>query len=231
VTLLLVEDTARLAEALARGLTAEGFEVEHIDRGLPAIERLAGAPIEALVLDLGLPDCDGLEVLAKLRASKSLAPVLVLTARDAVASRVAALEAGADDYLVKPFAFEELVARLRALIRRSQAPRWAPLACGDLELLPDQPGARVAGALVPLSPRERAMVDLLLRRQGEIVSRDDIFRLVFGYEFDPGTNVIDVHIAHLRRKLRGSTAEIRTIRGQGLMLVETSDSPEADDAR
>ncbi|MCA9713975.1 MAG: response regulator transcription factor [Myxococcales bacterium] len=217
--ILLVEDTQRLAEALVLGLEEEAFEISHVTRGAEALASVSSAPIDAIVLDLGLPDCDGVDILRQLRRMECHAPVLILTARDAVASRVDALEAGADDYLVKPFAFAELVARLRALLRRSQAPRWAPLVCGDLELVPDQSAARVRGQAIQLSPRERQLLEVLLRRQEDIVSRPDLLRLAFGYDFDPGTNIVDVHVAHLRRKLRGSAAKITTVRGVGLMLT------------
>jgi DNA-binding response OmpR family regulator len=171
-----------------------------------------------MVLDLGLPDMDGIEVLSRARADGLVLPILVLTARDAVESRVRALEAGADDYLVKPFAFAELLARLRALLRRAASPRWAPLACADLRLDPGTAGAHVGGREVPLSPRERSLLEFLLRRQGEIVGRAEILREVFGYDFDPGTNVIDVHLAHLRRKIDSSTVKLETVRGVGFRL-------------
>ncbi len=188
--------------------------------GAAALEHLARRPVDAIVLDLGLPDMDGQQVLACARTRGHGMPILVLTARDAIASRVEALEAGADDYLVKPFAFEELLARLRALVRRASAPRWAPLSCGDLRLDPGEPRALVAGRLVTLSPRERAMLEFLLRRRGEVVARADILEGVFGYDFDPGTNVIDVHIAHLRRKIGPGSARIETVRGVGYRLHE-----------
>jgi two-component system copper resistance phosphate regulon response regulator CusR len=216
---LLVEDTARLAQSIARGLREEGFSVEVEASGHASLLRAGRHDLDALILDLGLPDQDGVEVLLALRAAGQQMPVLVLTARDAVASRVQALEAGADDYLIKPFAFEELLARLKALLRRSSAPRWAPLACGDVRLDPSMTGAYVGERAVPLSPRERSLLELLLRRQGDTVTRAEIHREVFGYEFDPGTNVVDVHLAHLRRKLKPSTTRLETVRGQGFRLL------------
>jgi DNA-binding response OmpR family regulator len=145
-------------------------------------------------------------------------PILVLTARDAIEARVAALDAGADDYLVKPFAFAELVARIAALARRAAGPRWAPVSDVPLTLRDDlmvESGSRTAA----LSPREYALLGCLLRRRGEVVTRAEILRDAFGYEFDPGTNVIDVHLNHLRKKLAGFPVAIETVRGAGIRLV------------
>jgi DNA-binding response OmpR family regulator len=225
VLILLVEDTERLSASLARGLREEGFDVVAIARGLPALERLERRDADAVVLDLGLPDLDGLEVLARARAGGVRAPILVLTARDAVETRVLALDRGADDYLVKPFAFAELLARLKALLRRAAAPRWAPLACGDLVVSSDEPLAHAAGRPVPLSPREHALLALLTRRQGEVLSRAEILREAFGYDFSPGTNLLDVHVAHLRRKLGACRARLETIRGVGFRLRAEDERP------
>ena len=218
--LLLVEDNARLAATLTGGLGEEGFAVDTAGTGAAALSRLARNDVDAVILDLGLPDLDGTEVLARLRAGGSRCPVLILTARDAVAARVAALDAGADDYLVKPFAFAELVARVRALVRRAAGPRWAPLACGAIAL-DDGLGVRAGDLRVVLSPREHALLGYLVRRRGEVVGRPDVLREVFGYAADPGTNVIDVHLAHLRRKLAGLPVTIATIRGVGIRLEVT----------
>ena len=147
-----------------------------------------------------------------------IAPILVLTARDAVGARVAALDRGADDYLVKPFAFEELIARLRALMRRASAPRWGPLSFGDLRVDPQSPIVWVGPRTVALSPREHAVLYRLVRRARDLTSRREILAEVFGYDFDPGTNVVEVHIAHLRRKLEGASAQIETVRGAGYRL-------------
>jgi DNA-binding response OmpR family regulator len=220
VRLLLVEDTRRLSQSLERGLREEGMEVRTTATGGEALAAIQHAPPDLVILDLGLPDLDGLEVLSRARAGGFRGPILVLTARDAVPSRVEALDRGADDYVIKPVAFEELCARVRALARRSSPAPTAVLACGNLRLEPDDVVALVANERVKLSPTERSLLECLLRRQGRNVSRRDILLEVFGYDFDPGTNVIDVHIAHLRRKLAASTAVIQTVRGLGYCLAE-----------
>jgi DNA-binding response OmpR family regulator len=220
VPILFVEDNARLATVVARGLSEEGFEVLRESTGAGGLRELLARRATAVILDLGLPDLDGMAVLQQARASGFMGPILILTARDAVASRVAGLEAGADDYLVKPFAFAELLARLRALLRRAGEPRPSPVSFGDLIFEGDVLGAVVAGRHVALSPREHALLEFLAQRRGEVLGRTEILREVFGYNFDPGTNVVDVHVAHLRRKLGESAALLETVRGQGYRLKE-----------
>jgi len=223
--ILLVEDNVRLTRLLAKGLTEESFVVDAVGRGRAAEERLAGGGVDLAIVDLGLPDIDGLEVVASTRRRRIAVPILVLTARDAVAARVQALELGADDYLVKPFAFEELVARIRALLRRAAAPRWAPLALADVVLEANENAVQVAGAPVALTPKQHAILSLLLRRRGEVVTRTDILAEVFGYQFDPGTNLVDVHVANLRRKIEKSAAvRIETVRGRGYRLERVEDA-------
>ena len=218
VRIILVEDNAQLAQAVAQGLGEDGYEVEIVDTAAKAIARGLRRDLDLMILDLGLPDRDGIEVLKELRGARIQVPVLVLTARDAVESRVAALDHGADDYVVKPFAFAELIARIAALSRRAGGPRWVattdvPVVMND-DLTVESNGNKAA-----LSPREYALLNTLLRRRGEVVTRAEILREAFGYDFDPGTNVIDVHLTHLRKKLTGFPVTIETVRGAGIRLL------------
>jgi DNA-binding response OmpR family regulator len=218
VTLLIVEDNATLSASLKKGLTEDGYEVDLADTGSAALRRLDRRDVDAIVLDLGLPDMDGTDLLAQLRDRGINAPVLVLTARDAVSSRVAALEKGADDYLVKPFEYAELLARIRALLRRAAAPRWAPLSCNGLVLDPTELVITIGAERVRLSPREHALLALFLRRKGELLRREDVLLQVFGYNFEPGTNLVNVHITNLRKKLRDGPVVIEAVRGVGYRL-------------
>ena len=214
--ILLIEDNERLLLALEQGLREEGIEVVSAGEGGAALTRAPRGDLDLIVLDLGLPDRDGIEVLRDLRRGQPHVPVLVLTARDAIEARVQALDLGADDYLLKPFAFAELLARIRALSRRAAGPRWSPRIEGVA--FDREHGLQFADQRVLLSPREHALLMYLLRRRGEVVPRGDILREVFGYASDPGTNTIDVHLAHLRRKLAGSALSLETVRGVGIRM-------------
>jgi two-component system OmpR family response regulator len=221
VHIVLVEDNPQLAGTIRDGLAEDGYTVDVIDTAAKAIARAMRRDLDLMILDLGLPDRDGLDVLKELRGARIHVPVLVLTARDAVDSRVAALDAGADDYLVKPFAFAELVARIGALTRRAGGPRWAP--SNDVPIvMRDDLVVESGGKSAALSPREYALLGCLVRRRGEVVTRAEILREAFGYEFDPGTNVIDVHLTHLRKKLTGFPITIETVRGAGIRLTVTA---------
>jgi DNA-binding response OmpR family regulator len=220
VTILIVEDEERLASVLVRGLTEEGFTTCAVSTAAAALERAATGGLRAVVLDLGLPDSDGQTIIPTLRR-RSQMPILVLTARDAVDERVRALDNGADDYLLKPFAFEELLARLRATLRRAEPRKGQLLRVADLEISPQEPEVKIGDRTVRLSPREHALVELLAARFGDVVPRSEIFRDAFGYEFDPGTNIVDVHMGHLRRKLSGARVTIDTVRGYGYRLRES----------
>jgi len=223
VRVVLVEDNLQLANSVAEGLGEDGYAVDVVADAAKAIARGLRRDLDLMILDLGLPDRDGLEVLKELRGAHIHVPILVLTARDAVESRVAALEAGADDYLVKPFAFAELVARIAALVRRAGGPRWAP--ANELPIvMRDDLVVEAGGKTASLSPREYALLGCLLRRPGEVVTRAEILREAFGYDFDPGTNVIDVHLTHLRKKLTGFPVQIETVRGAGIRLT-VADEP------
>ncbi len=221
VRVVLVEDNSQLATSISEGLAEDGFQVDVVDTAAKGVARGMRRDLDVMILDLGLPDRDGLEVLRELRAARIHVPILVLTARDAVDSRVTALDAGADDYLVKPFAFAELVSRIGALTRRAGGPRWAPSSDVPLVMRDDlvvESGDKTAA----LSPREYALLGCLVRRRGEVVTRAEILREAFGYDFDPGTNVIDVHLTHLRKKLTGFPITIETVRGAGIRLTVTS---------
>jgi len=220
---VLIEDNARLTGSLERGLTEDGFEVVSAHDGGTGLKYLMERRPAAVILDLGLPDIDGIALLRDARQRGLLVPILVLTARDAVESRVEGLEAGADDYLVKPFAYPELLARLRALVRRSQRPPLTLTAFADLTLSSDAQGVFVWGKLVLLSPRERALLELLTANRGEVLGRQQILEDVFGYAFDPGTNLIDVHVAHLRRKLGEASTLVQTVRGLGYRLKRSDE--------
>jgi two-component system OmpR family response regulator len=229
MTTLLVEDNAALRDSLLRGFGEWNWDLEAVATGGAAIERLARGDCDAIILDLGLPDIDGLEVLVAARQAGVTAPVLVLSARDAVDQRVQALDCGADDYLVKPFAFAELLARLRALVRRSAAPQSPPLCLGDLAVDAENPRAQIGSRFISLSPREHALLQHLMRHAGLVAKRREILSAVFGYDFEPGTNVIEVHIAHLRRKLEGANVRLETVRGQGYRLQRSTEQAPRND--
>jgi len=223
--MLLVEDDPKIVAMLARGLSEEGFSVEVASDGRAGLEGLCSDRFEVCVLDLGLPHKDGLEVLSEARAAGYLTPVLVLTARDAVPDRVMGLNGGADDYLTKPFAFAELLARLRALLRRGPEPKRGPLTSLDLSLDPARHRVTRAGESIELSKTQFALLECLLRNKGEVVSRARILDRVFQYGFDPGTNIVDVHVAQLRKKIDRATEPslITTVRGVGYRLRTEAD--------
>ena len=215
---LVVEDDAVLADGLSRVLSGHGMVVELVGDGARAdalLQRDGGA--EVVVLDIGLPGIDGFEVVRRLRARGSLVPVLLLTARDAVEDRVRGLELGADDYLVKPFATAELVARLRALARRN-TPRPTVLALGELALDLSAKRARVRGNPVELSVREWAVLEYLLQHGARVVSKQQIIEAILPWGDDLTLNAVEVYISRLRLKIADAGVSIRTIRGFGYML-------------
>jgi two-component system, OmpR family, response regulator len=218
--LLLVEDDERLSASLARGLRGEGYAVDVAATGEDAILHARVYEYDVMILDVMLPGVDGVSVCRTLRDSERWCPVLMLTARDGVADRIRGLDAGADDYLVKPFDFGELVARVRALLRRGAPERPAVLSAGDLELDPATRTVIRAGRLVALSAREFAVVEYLLRRAGQVVSRSDLLEHVWDRNFEGSTNVVDVYVGYLRRKLEEPFGRplIRTVRGAGYVI-------------
>jgi DNA-binding response OmpR family regulator len=221
--LLVVEDERKLLRSLERGLRAEGYEVAGACTGEAGLELALGQDFDCLILDRMLPGRDGLDVLADLRRAGKTVPVLLLTARDAIEDRVAGLDAGADDYLVKPFAFAELLARLRVLLRRGRAEPVLTLRLDDLEM--DLVRRRVvrSGAEVALTQREFELLEYLLRHKGETVTRDMLGRDVWKEPGHALTNVIDVYVNFLRRKVEkgGRRPLIHTVRGVGYCLRET----------
>jgi len=217
--LLFLEDDLETAATLCRGLSARGFEVLHAADVPVALERLGAGRVDAAVLDLLVPGGSGYDVLEAIRASQRHIPVLILTALDAVGQRVEGLERGADDYLVKPFAFAELLARLRALLRRP-APGARPLAARGVEIDLLRRRAGIAGQPLELTRTEFELLLAFVERRGEVLNRQLLLECVWGYRFDPGTNIVDVHVSRLRRKLAdaGRAGFIRTVRGVGYVV-------------
>ena len=220
--LLLVEDNERFAALLKQGLTAAGFVVDVLGTAADASEALRTSRVEIVVLDLGLPDGDGLEVLADMRRRRDATPVLILTARGSVKDRVTGLQSGADDYLVKPFALEELVARLQALLRRPGNLLGLALKLGNVTL--DTVGRQVFVGEEPIffSPREIAVLEHLLRRSGRVVAKTLLENNLYGLSQEVGSNAVEVYVHRLRKHLAevGASVQIHTLRGVGYLIAE-----------
>lgn len=218
---LIVEDSLPLAQALTRGLVAEGYACDHADDGERALAFLGSFDYDLVVLDLMLPEIDGLAVLRHLRARNEAVRVLVLSARDQVADRVTALDAGADDYLVKPFAFDELLARLRALRRRPLEQAEPTLRHGDIELDPRTRGVHRGKTRIELTPKEFALFELLLRERGRVLSRSQIFERLYDGASETSDKAVEVIVSTLRAKLAQCGAEglIETRRGFGYVIA------------
>ncbi|MBO0816121.1 MAG: response regulator transcription factor [Actinobacteria bacterium] len=214
--LLVVEDEERIASFLEKGLTAHGYAVEWAGSGAEALRLGTGPDISLVILDLKLPDLDGLEVLTGLREQGVTVPVLILSARAHVADRVRVLELGADDYLAKPFAFEELLARVRARLRSLPAASTGVLRAGDIYLDVLTREVTVAGRTASLSEREFSLLRAFVSHPRQVLSRRELLAMAWGMDFDPRTNLVDVYVGYLRRKI-GEPA-IETVRGTGYRL-------------
>jgi two-component system OmpR family response regulator len=219
---LVVEDQPKMRQLLCRGLQQGGYAVDTATDGPSGLERAMDSAYDAIVLDVMLPGIDGFEVLRRVREAERWTPVLMLTARDAVSDRVRGLDEGADDYLVKPFAFSELISRVRALIRRGGPSRPAVLRCGPLVLDPATRTTSVAGAEVALSPREFALLEMLLHREGAVVTRTELLDSVWDSSYEGVSNVVDVYVRSLREKIdrRFGVPLIHTVRGAGYRVAD-----------
>jgi len=213
---LVVEDDPLLGDALRVGLAQAGFSTDRVRDGRAGLVALASEPFAAVVLDLGLPALSGLELLARLRADGNAIPVLILTARDAIPDRIAGLDAGADDYLVKPVDLGELAARLRALVRRAAGHAAPLLEVGPLAIDPAAHAVSFRGRAVELSPREFALLHELVRASGRVLSKEQLAERIYGWGEEVESNAIEVHVHHLRRKL--APEAILTVRGVGYLL-------------
>jgi DNA-binding response OmpR family regulator len=218
--ILVVEDDALVADAIRRGLAEAGYAVDHVESAERASTALGSESFDLAVVDIGLPGVDGLVLLQRMRRAGTAVPVLILTARDALADRVNALDLGADDYLVKPFALPELVARCRALIRRSRSAASAELVIGELRLDLAARRVEVEGKTVSLTRREWAVLECLSLNIGRVVAKDRLLQAIANWDEDIGANAIEVYVSRLRTKL-GGAAPIRTVRGLGYRLDDT----------
>ena len=215
--ILIIEDESRISSFIAKGLRSNGFTPTAVADGRSGLDYAMSGEFDLVILDLGLPLLDGFSILDQLRRSGSTVPVIILTARDSVSDTVAGLEGGADDYMAKPFRFEELLARIRLRLRSDRTDEPTVLAHGDLSLDLRTRRAQVAGRIVDLSAREFTLAETFLRNPGHVLSREQLLSRVWGYDFDPGSNVVDVYVRYLRRKLGAD--RIETVRGMGYRLA------------
>ena len=217
--ILIAEDEKRIAAFLEKGLAASGFATTVAVTGSDALRLARQGEFDLLILDVGLPEKDGFEVLRELRGSGSRLPIVMLTARDGVTDTVSGLEGGADDYVTKPFRFEELLARIRARLRAEHTPTETELAVGDMSLDLRTRQVHAGGAAIELSAREFALAELFFRHPGQVLSREQILSQVWGYDFDPGSNVVDVYVGYLRKKI--GRERISAIRRMGYRLEKS----------
>jgi two-component system OmpR family response regulator len=221
--ILLVEDDRKIAEFLLKGLTEEGFRVDHAENGVDGFHLAVSEEYDAAIVDVMLPRLSGIELISSLRSEGRKTPVIVLSAKAHVDDRVRGLQVGADDYLAKPFALSELVARIQALVRRSQSvTEPACLVASDLQLDLTRHSVTRNGRKIELQPREYALLEFLLRNKGRVVSKSMIMEHVWGYDFDPHTNVVESRISRLREKIDVGEGVplIRTVRGVGYVLSD-----------
>ncbi|MGZ4691868.1 MAG: response regulator transcription factor [Acidimicrobiia bacterium] len=222
--ILVVDDERAVRDAIERALGYEGYHVDHAADGIEALEALLRSPVDAVVLDVLMPQMDGIELCRRIRATGDTTPILMLTARETVSDRVAGLDAGADDYLVKPFALRELLARLRALLRRTGETANGVLTHADLSLDPDTREVFRGSRAIELTRTEFLLLELLLRNARKVLTREVIFEQVWGYDMDWNSNSLEVYIGYLRRKTeaQGEPRVIQTVRGVGYVLREAA---------
>jgi two-component system OmpR family response regulator len=220
VRVLVVEDAERMATLLGRGLRDEGYAVDVVANGTDAVWMASENPYDAIVLDVMLPDLDGFEVCRRVRAAGRWAPVLMLTARDGVHDRVRGLDVGADDYLTKPFAFAELLARLRALMRRGKRERPQVLVAGDLSLDPASKSVRRGDRRIQLTPKEFSLLEYFMRHPDEVLTRTRLIEHVWDFAFEGDSNVVEVYVRYLREKIDRpfGRESLETVRGMGYRL-------------
>jgi DNA-binding response OmpR family regulator len=221
--ILIVEDEARITSFLEKGLKSNGFVTSVAGDAREGLELARGGGFDLIILDLGLPDRDGMEVLSELRERDTRTPVIILTARDGVTDTVRGLESGADDYVPKPFRFEELLARVRLRLRDQRAPEPTVLRAGDVALDLRTRRVTVADRSVELTAREFALAETFFRHPGQVLSREQLLSHVWGYDYDPGSNVVDVYVGYLRKKL--GEGRIVTVRGMGFRLETAPSAP------
>jgi DNA-binding response OmpR family regulator len=213
---LIVEDEERISSFIEKGLTANGFTASVTESGNHALILAASGDFDLVILDIGLPDRDGFDVLRELRTRDKALPVIILTARDGVVEKVRGLEGGADDYVTKPFSFEELLARIRVQLREDRTPEQTVLTAGDASLDLRTRRIHAGGRDVELTAREFVLAETFFRHPGQVLSREQLLSRVWGYDYDPGSNIVDVYVGYLRKKIGDD--RISTVRGMGYRL-------------